>query len=685
MEAGPTTPRLRTDFPYRVRELSNEWIELSDGCRLAARVWLPEESAEDPGTHPVPAILEYLPYRKSDGYAWQDSTRHPYFAGHGYASVRVDIRGSGDSEGLLLGEYLQQELDDALEVIEWLGRQPWCSGEVGMIGYSWGGFNSLQVAMRRPPRLKAIVAGCTSDDRYRDDCHYMGGCLLGSDMLKWASHMLAISALPPDPLVVGERWRELWQMRLEGTPAFAEDWVAHQRYDAFWKHGSVAEDYEAIECAVLAFGGWTDAYTNGIPRLLERLTCPRKGVIGPWGHMFPERGVPGPAIGFLQECVRWWDQWLKRIDAGVMDEPMLRAWIEDPVPPKGFYAERPGRWIAEESWPPGTVTAAEYALASDGRLGAADARASALAVLGIVGSQVCGEAAGVWCSNGLPDELALDQRADDERSLVFDTEPLAEDLQLLGFPIARLSVTSDRPLALVAARLCDVAPNGESTLVTWGQLNLAHRDSSEGPAPLVPAAAYDVRVQLNAVGFRIPAGHRLRLAISPTYWPHAWPSPDPVRLTLAVDGPSVLELPLRTPPPDDGRGIAFGPPEESAPLAGGFGGESTRTRRVAAHDHRHEIRDHEEHATRIGSTASEYRVISDDVYSIAEDDPLSATVACTREYSLERASWSWRVRTQSEMTCDATSFHLSNRVEAWEGGVLVHEKTRRAEIPRDHL
>ncbi len=339
-------------FPRAHTVIEHAWIPMSDGCRLAAKIWLPDNAESDP----VPALLEYIPYRKSDWTAVGDSTRHAYFAGHGYASVRVDMRGSGNSEGVLLDEYLPQEQEDAVEVLAWLAAQPWCTGATGMFGISWGGFNSLQVAARRPPSLKAIITHCSTDDRYADDVHYMGGCLLSLYMLSWASTMLAINAWPPDPAVVGESWRDLWLERLEGSPPFVEAWLSHQRRDAYWKQGSVCEDYSAIECAVYAVGGWADAYRNAIFRLLAGLPGPRKGLIGPWGHQYPEDGVPGPAIGFLQEAVRWWDHWLKGIDTGIMEEPMVRSWMQEWIPPAPFAAEWPGRWVGDPSWPSPHVT-----------------------------------------------------------------------------------------------------------------------------------------------------------------------------------------------------------------------------------------------------------------------------------------------------------------------------------------
>jgi len=349
-----------TRFPRAVREIVNTEITLSDGTRLAARIWLPDDAE----SKPVPAILEYLPYRKRDGTSERDALTHPYYAGHGYACVRVDMRGSGESEGLLLGEYLKQEQDDALEVIDWIAAQPWCTGKLGIIGISWGGFNGLQIAARRPKALKAIVTIASTDDRYADDIHHMGGCLL-NDNLSWASTMFAYSSRPPDPALVGERWRELWMYRLENTVLLIAEWLQHQHRDAFWKHGSVCENYADIECAVYAVGGWSDGYSNAIPRLLAGLKSPCKGLIGPWAHKYPHFAKPGPAIGFLQETLRWWDHWLKGQDTGIMDEPAYRVWMEKPVRQAAYLPDRPGRWVAEPSWPSKNIRPVRLAMNRD--------------------------------------------------------------------------------------------------------------------------------------------------------------------------------------------------------------------------------------------------------------------------------------------------------------------------------
>lgn len=667
-----------------VREIENTWIPLSDGTRLAARIWMPEDALQEP----VPAVLEYLPYRKSDGTALADLGRHPYFAEHGYAAVRVDLRGTGDSDGLLRGEYLPQEQEDALEVLAWLERQPWCTGAAGMIGYSWGGFNGLQIAAHRPRQLKAVITIASTDDRYLDDCHYMGGCLLGSDMLKWSASMLTYALQPPDPRHAGAEWREKWLERLQNAPELAHDWISHQLRDSFWKHGSVAEDYSSIECPVMVVGGWADAYTNSVPRLIEHLEVPRLGLIGPWGHMMPHEGVPGPAIGFLREAVRWWDTWLKGVDTGVMDEPLLRVWMQDYVPPARFYDSRPGRWISENTWPPSEATPVHLRLQGGGDLsleGGAQAPVAAAGTQGsparvrIRGMQECGETAGVWCANGFADEMPADQDPDDRLSLCFTTGPLDDPLEVLGHPKVRLRLSSDRPRALVAARLEDVAPDGSSLLVSWGMLNLTHREGHGRARPLEPGREYEVQVECRVCGHRFEGGHRIRLALSPTYWPHAWPSPRPASLEIAIDGPSVLLLPVRQAAPSS----PLGPPEKSGPRDAERHDERSRLIRVDPEIRRHEIIDSERHEQIVPGSGAIYSEVATDVYSIVEDDPLSATVRCVRETSSVGGAASWRVSLASEMTCDVDSFRVREDYAVFEGDTRIYANTRGYTIPRE--
>jgi hypothetical protein len=619
-----------------MREIENAWIPMRDGTRLAARLWLPDDAEQTP----VPALLEYLPYRKRDGTAERDSRTHPWYAAHGYASVRVDIRGSGESEGVLTDEYSQQELDDGVDVIAWLATQPWCSGAVGMFGISWGGFNALQVAALRPPALKAIVTICSTDDRYADDVHYMGGAKLDAGF-GWASFIFSDICHPPDPALVGERWREMWLERLDALPLFLERWLRHQRRDAYWRHGSVCEDFSAIRCAVYAVGGWTDGYTNAIPRLLEHLEAPRKGLIGPWAHAYPHFALPGPQIGYLQETLRWWDHWLKGRDSGVMDEPMLHAWMTDSVKPATHHETLPGRWVTEPSWPPPSRERRRLHL-TDGGLSTA---AAALAPRAVCSPMSLGRQSGSWCPFGRGEDQAGDQRPDDALSLVFDTPPLDETMEILGAPVLTLDIASDKPLATLIARLCDVRPDGESLRVSFGVLNLTHRDSHAEPSPLAPGQRYRVQIKLNDAGASFPAGHRLRLAVT------------------ILGG--TLELPVRPMLPVDP--VQPMPPPESAPPDGVEG----RPRQVRPGVMRFE---------RIGLDVGNTWKFDDDIQG---DDPLSATAAMQRTMTVARDGWQVKIETSMRMTCTREAFRLEASMRAFEGDKEVRHRTWDRSIPRD--
>ncbi|MFN8486522.1 MAG: CocE/NonD family hydrolase [Caldilineaceae bacterium] len=680
----------KTDYPHAIRVIENTWIPMSDGIRLAARIWLPEDAEQQP----VPAILEYIPYRKNDFTALRDSIRHPYFAGHGYACIRVDMRGSGDSDGILYDEYLKQEQDDALEVLAWLEKQPWCTGAVGIIGKSWGGFNGLQIAARRPPQLKAVITLCSTDDRYADDVHYMGGCLLASDMLWWASIMLVYNARPPDPRFVGECWREMWLERLEKTPPFVEAWLPHQRRDAFWQHGSVCENYADITCPVFAVGGWVDGYTNAIPRLLEGLSSPKLGLIGPWAHEYPEVAVPGPQIGFLQECLRWWDHWLKGSDTGVMQEPLLRAWLQESVPPQVDYAVRPGRWVAEQTWPGAGIQSQVYELSVSSQQLSVSSEQSPRSTdhsslityhLPIPSIQTHGLYAGVWCPFGQPGDLASDQRIEDGVSTCFTSAPLPERQEILGFPEVTLTLSADKPNALVAVRLCAVAPDGASTLVSWGLLNLTHRTSHAEPTPLVSGERYTVTVRLNAIGYALPAGHRWRVALAPTYWPHAWPSPEVATLTLFA---GQLSLPVRPPRPAEDEQVSF-LSAEVAPLMPRETLHTETRKRTVHHDlltGASTLTDYsDEGRRRLLPDGIEFDTIGNDTYTIIEGDPLSASVRCERSIQVGRGAWQTRVDGVSTMTADASKFYVTNTLDAYEGNTRIFAKTWTFTVLRDFV
>jgi len=675
--ADQQTLRTITSFPHEVRELENTWIEMPDGCRLAARIWLPA----DAGQHPVPAILEYIPYRKRDATAERDEMNHRYFAGHGYAGVRVDLRGSGDSEGLLTDEYLPLELEDGVNVLRWIGEQPWCNGRVGMIGISWGGFNGLQIAALRPPELKAVITLCSTDDRYADDVHYMGGCLL-LDNLSWASTMFSENSCAPDPALVPD-WREQWFERLDRSGLWLDTWLQHQHRDDYWKHGSICEDYADVQCPVMAVSGWADGYSNAVFRMLASLDVPRKGLIGPWSHKYPHLGVPGPAINFLDEAVRWWDQWLGDRDRGLNDEPMLRVWMQDSVPPKPYYHRRPGRWVAEAEWPSPRINTLRYPLAP-ARITPPDTEV-AEQELTVRSPLNIGQFGGKWCSYADIPDLPHDQRAEDGGSLMFESAPLAEDLEILGQPVAELDLASDRPVAMVAVRLSDLAPDDKATRVTYGLLNLTHRDGSEAPAALEPGRRYRVRVCLNDIAQTFPAGHRLRLGVSTSYWPLAWPSPEPVCLSVYT-GASALALPVRPARSADADLRDLGTPEAAAPSPR-TQLEPPRQEWLITHD--------------LARDRSELKVLFDEGKRHLHDIDLDMQVAVQERYSYsddlydsvrgethwERtfARGEWRIHTicRTVMTSDATHFIVQADLDAYEGDVRVYTRSWNRRIPRN--
>ncbi|KOX12441.1 CocE/NonD family hydrolase [Nocardiopsis sp. NRRL B-16309] len=667
------------NLPYSVREDEHFWIPMSDGVRLAGRSWRPDGA----GAGPVPAVLEYIPYRRRDLTSVRDSMHHPYIAGHGYACVRVDLRGTGDSEGVLTDEYLEREQQDAEEVLAWLAEQPWCDGRTAMLGLSWGGFAALQVAARRPPSLGAIAVNCFTDDRYADDMHYMGGCLL-SDNLAEAGTMFAYSTCPPDPATVGDRWRDMWLERLDAVEPWILNWLHHQRRDDYWRHASVCEDYTTVRCPVLAASGWADGYSNAVLRLLEHLEAPCRGLVGPWSHRYPHLGRPGPAIGYLQEVVRWFDHWLKGADNGVGEGPDLWAWMQESVPPATSYEDRPGRWVREEAWPSARVARTVHPL-SRYRINAPRDEGGTDA-LTVSSPLTVGQFAGKWASYNAPPDLPYDQREEDGGSLVFNSDVLSEDVEILGSATAELDLSVTEPVAMVAARLCDVAPDGSATRVTFGLLNLTHRDRHDDPRPLTPGERYRVTVTLNGVAQVFPAGHRIRLSLSTSYWPLAWPPPRKVLMTVHPEG-SALTLPVRPVPADeDPAPRPFGEPEATPEIA-------------------HERREPPEHRWTVHrdlvDTRSSLEIVKDGGIMHFEDVDLDVGRRAYEDYDSVaddftsprgRSSWTmrfargeWRTRTETHasLRCTEDEFRVYATLDAYEGDERIFSREWTESVPRD--
>lgn len=660
------------NFTNTIEEWSNFFIPLTDGVQLAARAWLPTNAIEQP----VPAILEYIPYRKRDGTAIRDEQMHPYWAAFGYACVRVDMRGCGESDGLLLDEYLQQELEDAVEVIGWLAQQDWCSGKVGMMGKSWGGFNSLQVAALRPAALKAIITVCSTDDRYADDIHYRGGALL-TENFSWASTMSCYMAKAPDPLLLPETWREHWLERLQNMPLLARNWLEHTYKDAYWKHGSINENYSALKAAVYCVGGWGDAYSVAIPRIIQGLPGPKKALIGPWAHKYPNFASPKPEVDFLAEAKRWWDYWLKDINNGIMDEAVIAAYIQDAVPPQATYEQRPGLWVEGNQWPLQSQTI-DFNLSPNGLLTDVKTKGEVSLQSPLTTGSASGEYCVIWCGPDFP----TDQRQDDVNSLCFDTEPLENPISLLGASEFKVAITSDQNCGQIIVRLCDVSPSGSSKRISYGVLNLAMRNGLDCPKLVVAGEAINVSIKLDDTGYQIPAGHRLRLAVSNAYFPLLWPTPKKTKLTLDLAS-ACLTIPCHD------RSAAL-----ARDLGQGYVCPVNKTKKIRP----------EKHDRLIQTDATDGRVttlINDDFgeftflehnltvgescnerHSILPDDPHSASSECRWHSHQSRPGWDINIYTQLKVTCDAEYFYLNSNIKALENGVQIHQHKWKEKVSR---
>ncbi|MFC7181835.1 CocE/NonD family hydrolase [Kitasatospora paranensis] len=642
--------------PYRTTR-TDVRIPMPDGTLLAARLWRPVTDG------PVPALLEYQAGGIGDTTEARDAQRHPWYAGHGYASLRVDSRGHGCSPGPPTDPASDAGLADAVAVLGWLAGRPWCTGRIGAFGLGRGGTAALALAALAPEPLAAVVAVCADDDRHAVP-RTAGGAPLAAAGCQAAAASLAAACRPPDPQRAGDDWRRLWLERLA-----ALDPSGDGSPDAPGTPGPVRR--ERIRAAVLAVGGWADPYPETVLRLVREMTAPVRGIIGPWPHEYPDQGrPPGPAIGFLQETLRWWDHWLRDVDTGVLKEPALRTWMNESVPPATAYANRPGRWIGDDGWPSPDVRDIRYGL--DDALRTAGTP-SGERYVPVRSPQHTGIDGGSVRPAGRAADLPPDQRAEDGRSVCFDSAPLPEPTEVLGAASLRLHVREGVRPGQVAARLCDVAPDGTSTLVSRG-------------AAAVTAAG-DLAFPLAAVAHAFPAGHRIRLALSSAYWPWLWPSAD--RAGFELDpGASVLTLPVRHLAADAGSGpILFDPPERAgAPAAGRAEPLTARPERTVVHDvaageWRLEVAVGDGPLLHADGLVAEEHVLEG--YRIRSDDPLSAVARTDRTLRLERTDIGWDVTVQIRSECRAQGPHLvlHDHVRALEGGAVVFERDWRRRLP----
>ena len=502
------------------------WIPTSDGVRLNAKLYRPD------GDGPFPVVIEALPYRKDDVTSYYESEYRRLRDEGGYAVCRIDVRGTGTSEGIALDEYLPREQEDLCQAIEWLAAQPWSNGTVGMYGTSYSGFNSLQVAMHRPPALKAIVSIFATDARYTDDVHFGGGAQRGIDLVDYPLYMVAMNALPPTPELFGENWREEWSKRLQDLEPWVMTWLEEQNETEYWLQGSLKTNYSSIEAATMVIAGWADGYHNMGFRTIEQLDAPSHLLAGPWSHMATENSIPGPHIDLVPELIAWWDRWLKDDESSpAASWPKVRAYMRRYTKPEPDLWIHEGEWWSEPVWPP------ERAATETRELGEGSDDYEIVGDVGFYGS--------IWCAGTMPWGPPMDQREDDARSLTYEW-PVNEadgEIAILGHPFFDMTVRSSVPVTYVSAKLVDVAPDGTAALVSRGLLNLTHRDSHADPKPLVPGETYSIALELDATSWIFEPGHTIRLSVSTSDWPSSWSPPLPGTITIERDE-SRLRLPL---------------------------------------------------------------------------------------------------------------------------------------------
>lgn len=672
---------------HGVRSERDVRIPARDGTELSANLWLPADASPDA---PAPAILEMIPYRKDDWRANSDEARGRYLAARGYVLCRLDVRGTGRSDGVALDEYTADETRDGYDAVEWLAAQSWCSGNVGMWGISYGGFTSIQVAALRPPHLRAIVPMYATDDRYTDDVHYVGGCATASELTQYAISQVGSNALPALPARPGEDWVAAWRERLARTPVWLVEWLRHQHDGPYWRQGSLAPDYDRIGAAILMFGGWTDSYVDPVFRMLERCGAPRRAIVGNWSHEYPDDGYPGPNLDWLHEMVRFFDHWLKGESNGVMDEPALTWFERDFAGPEAFPRAWPGQWRAVAALPPADAGRLTLWLAG----GAEPLRGSlAMETDATVGAAsfphrpTAGTTGGLsWGAGSPPNGLARDIRPDEAGVPTFISPPLETTVAVLGRPALVVRVSSDMPVATLVVRLSDVAPDGTSCQVTMGVLNLTHRRSHEAPEPLLAGVVETVRVPLRAAGYGFAPGHRIRVSVASACWPVIWPSPHRGAITIHHGGggpdASRLEMPL-APADDDATVPAFrGEPPVLDDVGGGTSDPPAWRVTEDVMAGTVTVTTHDGGDTILADGTRLYSAESHDL-TASDADPARARMASRIRYVLERDGHAIEVDVDGETASTARTFELNIRLAVRLDGEPFHEARTTESIPRD--
>lgn len=658
-----------------VRLIKNVRIPMRDNVHLGADLYVPD----DPDVGPLPVVMEYIPYRKDE--VPPGDRFYGELPRHGYIVARVDIRGTGASEGIATDEYVEQEQLDGYDAIEWLADQSFCDGSVNMMGISYGGFTSLQVATHQPPHLRTIIPMYFTDDRYTDDCHYRGGHLRQYyDVAYYGNFMIAYNAMPPYA-EWSENWEEIWDDHLANNEPNILKWLEHQTDGPYWRHGSVRDTADRITCPVFMIGGWRDGYPNSPLRLYEALNVPRKVLIGPWNHAVPDIAVPGPRIDHLHEVVRWLNYWCKGVGNGVMDEPPIVYFMQHYERPDADRLEAAGVWRAETAWPAPGAFEIVFHLAADGFL---TAEPGADGNDPLEYDARVGVTAGLW-SGGLQFGQPGDQRLDETLSLVYTSKPLGTPLSMVGRAVATLHFTTTASVLGFSVALADVAPDGSSHLVAKGMLNATRRFSLTDPKPLVPGEQYEIEVEIDCTAWRFEQGHRIRVAIANADWPNVWPTPESATSIIhrGVAMPSRLTLPLV---PD--RGSAQPPTFQPSPVERKHHrARDTPPTWEIVHDalsRLAQVRFREQTRSHINSSTvvlRDYELRTE----VDADSPAQATAYGRHSSTIRRPGSETTAISTILMEGSATHFHITIDLVVLVNGIQCHTRQWASSVPRNLL
>ena len=660
-----TEPPSAPSYGFRMQ---NAWIPMKDGVRLSATLYMPDETKAG---EKFPAILEYQPYRKDDAMAARDYGIYSYFARRGYVCARVDIRGFGTSEGVPTDrEYSEQEQEDGLQIIAWLARQPWSNGNVGMMGISWSGFNSLQMAMRHPPELKAILAVDATAELFHDDIHYIDG-MVHIDEFELNMDMAPGMTGGPDYTlaeeVLGPRFN---------APPWSLLYLQHQHDGPFWR--SPVRPLSEITVPSFVIGGLQDGYRDSIPAMLEQTKAPLKAIVGPWNHSFPDDCDFAPRINWRIEAVRWWDYWLKGRDTGVLQDPRLVIYMQHWHPPDPNLEAVYGEWRREDTWPPPEAKNTTLFLRENHTLADASGEA-AVHQLKYVPS--IGVEAGFWWG-----ELLSDVRPVDAFNLVYDSGPLKEDLAILGRPHALFRVSASAPLADWFARLSDIAPDGSATQITGAGTNGAQRESMSDPRDLEPGKVYPLDIEMHLTSWVFPRGHRIRVAISNALWPMVLPTPYDMITSLQLGGADGSRLVLPVVPVNGLPAPAFQPPEPAEQRTDIHStGELWPGEWITTRDEinrKTTVNWHGKSETEYPwGKETDYESLN---YNAQDDHPDISSVQGEAKsvFELKGRVLTWEGHLS--VTADEHNFYYKYTRELLKDGAMLKQKTWEKTIPRDH-